>query len=189
VITIIPTAADPTQAPDGQDTIWSWTGISPAHPRVPWSEIGEAAGDAEIARAARYLPGLEERIIDRQVMTPAKFEQRFRSPDGNVYHVDPTATRFGPLRPAHGLAGYRAPIQGLFLSGAGTHPSAGICGVPGRQAARVALRALGESGGRSATRTARAIGGAVERHIIGAHGEGERAGSGGTAARAARAAR
>ncbi len=39
VITILPTAADPSQAPDGQDTLWSWTGIAPAHPRTPWSEL------------------------------------------------------------------------------------------------------------------------------------------------------
>ncbi len=71
-----------------------------------------------------------------QVMTPDDFAERFRTPDGNVYHVDPTSTRFGPLRPALGLSSYRTPVEGLFVSGGGTHPSAGICGVPGQLAAR-----------------------------------------------------
>jgi phytoene dehydrogenase-like protein len=79
-------------------------------------------------------------------MTPDSFAERFRTPDGNVYHVDPTAMRFGPLRPAVGLSGYRGPIDGLYLSGGGTHPSAGICGVPGQLAAREALRDLGSIG-------------------------------------------
>jgi phytoene dehydrogenase-like protein len=75
-------------------------------------------------------------------MTPPKFEERFRAPDGNVYHVDPTAMRFGPLRPGLGFAGYKAPLDGLFLSGGGMHPSAGICGVPGKLAAAAAMKAL-----------------------------------------------
>jgi len=145
VITIIPTAADPTQAPDGQDTIWSWTGIAAAHPKVPWGEVESAAGQREVDRAARYLDGLRELEIARQVMTPPKFEERFRAPDGNVYHVDPTAMRFGPLRPGLGFAGYTAPIEGLFLSGGGMHPSAGICGVPGKLAAAAATKHLAGS--------------------------------------------
>jgi phytoene dehydrogenase-like protein len=75
-------------------------------------------------------------------MTPVDLAERFRAGDGNVYHVDPVATCFGPLRPAAGFAGYRSPVDGLFLSGAGTHASAGICGIPGKQAARSVLRSV-----------------------------------------------
>jgi phytoene dehydrogenase-like protein len=142
MLTIIPTAADPSQAPEGQDTVWSWTGIAAAHPHVPWAEQKDAVGQHEVDRIARFLDGVRELELDRQVMSPADFEERFRSPDGNVYHVDPTALRFGPLRPAHGFAD-GGPLDGLILSGAGTHPSAGICGVPGQLAARAAMKRLG----------------------------------------------
>jgi phytoene dehydrogenase-like protein len=142
-VAIIPTAADPSQAPDGQDTFWFWTGIAPAHPTVPWADQAEVTADRAIAHASRFIDGFDSLTIARQVMTPPKFEERFRAPDGNVYHVDPTATRFGPTRPTVGLAGYKTPIDGLFISGGGTHPSAGICGVPGQLAARVVLKALG----------------------------------------------
>jgi phytoene dehydrogenase-like protein len=145
MITIIPTGADPTQAPEGQDTVWSWTGIAPARPAVPWSEVAAAVAEREIARAARFLGGLGAMEIARQVMTPPDFAARFRVPDGNVYHVDPTAMRFGPLRPAVGFAGFTSPIDGLILSGAGVHPSAGICGVPGKLAAAAALKELGRT--------------------------------------------
>jgi phytoene dehydrogenase-like protein len=57
VITILPTAADPSQAPDGQDTLWSWTGIAPAHPRLPWSELAKPAAEAVHSHASRFLDG------------------------------------------------------------------------------------------------------------------------------------
>jgi phytoene dehydrogenase-like protein len=146
MITIIPTAADPTQAPDGQDTIWSWTGISAAHPRTPWPEVKDAVAQHEIDRAERFLNGAKELEIARQVVSAPDFERRFRSPDGNVYHVDPTALRFGPLRPAIGFSGFNSPIDGLVLSGGGMHPSAGICGIPGKLAATTAARQLNRGG-------------------------------------------
>ena len=43
------------------------------------------------------------------------------------------------LRPSPSLSGYRAPIGGLFLTGAGTHPGGGVTGIPGRNAAAVVL--------------------------------------------------
>jgi phytoene dehydrogenase-like protein len=139
---ILPTGIDPTQAPEGQDTFWFWSGIATAHPHIAWSKLAAPTADKVLARAGKYIDRLDELVIDQRVMTPVDVAERFRSPDGNVYHVDPIATRFGPLRPAAGFAGYKSPVAGLFVSGAGTHPSAGICGVPGKQAARSVLRAL-----------------------------------------------
>ncbi|MCX2929981.1 NAD(P)/FAD-dependent oxidoreductase [Mycobacterium sp. CVI_P3] len=138
---ILPTGMDTSQAPDGQDTFWFWSGISPAHPARPWPELAGPTAQSVLGDVAKYIDGLEKLEIERRVMTPEDIEARFRAPDGNVYHVDPIATRFGPLRPLRGAAGYRTPVDGLFLSGASTHPSAGICGIPGQQAARAVLRA------------------------------------------------
>ncbi|MFC7500786.1 phytoene desaturase family protein [Nocardioides sp. GCM10030258] len=150
---IIPSAADPSQAPEGQDTFWFWTGIAPSNPKTPWSELEETAAEGAINHASKVIEGLRELEIDRQVMTPPKFAERFRVPDGNVYHVDPIATRFGPMRPAPGFSGFTTPVEGLFLSGGGMHPSAGICGTPGKLAAEVAMKALKlKSGGSSPRR-------------------------------------
>ena len=38
--------------------------------------------------------------------------------------------------------GYRTPIEGLYLCGAGTHPGGEVTGAPGHNAARTALRDL-----------------------------------------------
>ena len=61
------------------------------------------------------------------------------------------------FRPAPGLAGYRTPIGGLFLSGAGTHPGGGVTGRPGRNAAVVVLDALGVARGDRARRWRRRL--------------------------------
>jgi phytoene dehydrogenase-like protein len=150
---ILPTGMDPSQAPNGQDTFWFWSGITPVNPTRPWPDIVGPTADKVLEHAAKYIHGLTEFQIDRRHQSPEDIEARFRSPHGNVYHVDPIATRFGPLRPASGFAGYRTPVEGLFISGGGTHPSAGICGIPGQQAARAVLRA------RRATVIGRIVGG------------------------------
>jgi len=71
---------------------------------------------------------------------------RFHAIDGSVYHVDPVITRFGPRKPALGFAGYSTPVPGLFLTGSGTHPVAGISGIPGRNAAMTMLRTFNKNG-------------------------------------------
>ena len=147
-IAILPTATDPSQAPAGKDTFWWWTGIAAAHPRESWKTLGERAANDVIKDVAAHLDSIDELEIGRQVLTPDDIAVRFRAPDGNVYHVDANMTRFGPLRPAPGFGGYRTPVPGLFLSGAGTHPSAGICGVPGQLAARAVLRDFKKHDGR-----------------------------------------
>jgi phytoene dehydrogenase-like protein len=141
-LSVIPTAIDPTQAPEGQDTLWIWSGVVPNQSREPWESVRDRVGDAILADCADYYDGIEELIIDHTVLTPGDVATRFNVSDGNVYHVDPSLMRFGPLRPAQGLADYASPVQGLFLGGGGMHPSAGICGLPGQLAARTMIRKL-----------------------------------------------
>ena len=48
-------------------------------------------------------------------------------------------------RPLPGWSDYRTPIEGLYLCGAGTHPSTWgeVTGAPGHNAAHVVLEELG----------------------------------------------
>jgi phytoene dehydrogenase-like protein len=141
----IPTALDPTQAPDGQDTLWIWSGVVPVDSRADWDAAGDAVARRIIADCADYYEGIEDLIIDKQVLTPRDIAGRFHVSDGNVFHVDPSLQRFGPSRPALGLADYATPLPGLFLGSGGMHPSAGICGIPGQLSARSVLRSLDRS--------------------------------------------
>ncbi|MGU3651015.1 phytoene desaturase family protein [Mycolicibacterium sp. A43C] len=142
-ISIVPTAIDPTQAPEGQDTVWVWSGIVPSKPRTPWADVRDKVGDQVVDECAKYYDGFRDLEIGRRVFSAPDLEERFNVPDGNVYHVDPFLLRFGPTRPAFGFGSYDTPVPGLYLSGAGTHPTGGISGIPGQQAA---IRLLKKSG-------------------------------------------
>jgi phytoene dehydrogenase-like protein len=139
-IGIVPTAIDPTQAPAGQDTFWLWSGITPANPAEKWEDVRERVGDSVLTECAAYYEGLDELEIGRRVFSAPDLEERFHVPGGNVYHVDPVAFRFGPMRPAPGFGSYETPVPGLWLSGAGTHPTGGISGIPGQVAAKTLIK-------------------------------------------------
>lgn len=137
---ISPTHVDASQAPEGQDTLWLWSGVVPVDPRVSWDEMREEIGNRVLTDAARYYEGLDQLEIAREVLSGPDLERRFNAPAGNVYHVDPLPSRFGPLRPALGFGGYKTPVDGLYLSGASTHPTGGVCALPGKLAAETLLR-------------------------------------------------
>jgi phytoene dehydrogenase-like protein len=140
---IAPTSVDPTMAPAGEDTFWMWSGVIPVTPREPWENVRKEIGDRVLKDCAQYYTGLDSLEIDRLVLGGPDIEKRFNAPAGNVYHVDPMMSRFGPMRPAQGLGSYRTPIDGLYLSGAGTHPTGGVCALPGKLAAQTLLKDLG----------------------------------------------
>ena len=144
---ISPTHVDPTQAPEGQDTLWLWSGVIPVHPRVPWEEVRDEIGQKVLADAATYYDGLDSLEIGREVLGGPDLEKRFNAPAGNVYHVDPLPSRFGPLKPALGFGAYETPVDGLFLSGASTHPTGGVCALPGKLAAETLLRRAARAAG------------------------------------------
>jgi phytoene dehydrogenase-like protein len=134
--TAVPTGLDPSQAPKGQDTLYLWVNPMPLAPAEDWEKVA----DAVVNRAAEYYEGIEELEIDRAWETPDQRAARLRVSGGCVYHVDMTMFRMGPLRPALGLAGFKTPLPGFYLGGAGCHPSGAVTGIPGRLAARELLR-------------------------------------------------
>jgi phytoene dehydrogenase-like protein len=135
-------------APPGRDTWWFWSGLVPSKPNESWDVVREKIASRVLADCAQYYEGLDSLEIARRTLTPFDIQQRFGAPDGNVYHVDPIVSRFGPARPAIGLGGYKTPVPGLYLSGSGTHPIAGINGMPGMNAAKTLIKNLKREDGR-----------------------------------------
>ena len=91
---------------------------------------------------ARFVePGALDSIENWRVMTPESYEAEFLMHRGHTpsYAATPLATLIGRDR-AH--TRYRTPIAGLYLSGAGTFPGAGIFGAAGRNTAAVVRRDL-----------------------------------------------
>ncbi|MBJ8345203.1 NAD(P)/FAD-dependent oxidoreductase [Antrihabitans sp. YC2-6] len=143
-------AFDPSMSPKGKDLWWFWTGLTPSIPRDGWDVARKEITESVIRDAEQYYKGVESLEIARRPLALPDIEERFWAIDGSVYHVDPTITRFGPNKPVAGFAGYKTPVDGLFLTGSGTHPVAGISGMPGQNAARTMLKqfAREDRGGR-----------------------------------------
>jgi phytoene dehydrogenase-like protein len=139
----VPTAVDPGQAPDGQDVYYAYAPAAPIAPADPGPAGAEQAAKVILTRSAAFYDHLPELELGRFVELPADIAARTRSTNGSILHVDFALLRSGPLRPARGFGGYETPVAGLFITGAGSHPGAGVSGEPGRLAARRILATLG----------------------------------------------
>lgn len=134
------TGIDTSQAPDGMDTLYLAAPTMPLHPADDWdAQLTGTATHAMLEQARTYYDGLDQEI-GRVIETPPDLINRLRTGNGCLFHVDFSPFRSGPLRPAFGVGGYRAPVERLYLSGAGTHPGGGVSGLPGRLAAQQVIR-------------------------------------------------
>jgi phytoene dehydrogenase-like protein len=140
---VLVNAADPSQSPEGQDSLYLFATNMPLHPEGGWPQWEEKAANTIVERAAQFYDGAAELEIGRWVETPELAAQRTGVTNGTAMHVDHLLFSQGPLRPALGLGGTKLPVEGLVLGGAGTHPGGGVSGIPGRRAARTVLRQNG----------------------------------------------
>lgn len=128
----IPTAMDPSQAPEGQDVAYLYPVAMPVAPTGGWDSIREEVGQLVIDQASEYVDGLKEMEIARRVEVSPDWAARYNVLNGCVVHVDTMPTRSGSMRPAAGLGGGKLPVEGLYLGGAGNPPGGGVNGLPGR---------------------------------------------------------
>jgi len=143
---VVPTMRDPSMAPPGHHTVWieffapyqienaEGTGLN----GTGWTdELKHKVADRCIDKLAEYAPNIKNAIIGRRVESPAELGERLGAFKGNCYHIDMTLDQMIFFRPLPELANYKTPIDGLYLTGAGTHPGGSISGMPGRNTARV----------------------------------------------------
>ena len=131
----VPSAADPSQAPAGEDIAYLYPVAMPVNPREGWHAIRDRVAQQVIDHSGDYMDGLTTQEIARRVEASPDLAKRLNVPNGCVVHVDTATTRASLMRPAVGLGGDTLPVAGLFLGGAGNHPGGGINGLPGRIAA------------------------------------------------------
>ena len=123
-----PTVTDPSAAPEGDDTFYV---LSP----VPHLGHSDSEKWADIERQYRVrltkaleeqlLPGFSSRVTASEVFTPETFQDRYLSPYGSGFSIEPRILQSAWFRP-HNVS---EELKGLFLTGAGTHPGAGLPGV------------------------------------------------------------
>ena len=135
----VPSALDSSLAPPGRHVVTLGVRSQPYRlAGTDWDEQREPVADRIIEELATMAPNLPGSVIARQVLTPLDLERTLSLTGGHHLHGDMSPDQLGPLRPALGLGGYRTPIAGLYLCGAGTHPGGGVTGANGRNcAARV----------------------------------------------------
>ncbi len=138
---VIPSLVDPSMAPLGKHVMSIFVQYAPYDlAEGTWNEQRDAFGDAVIDTLAQYAPGLPDRILHRQVMTPWDLEQQIGLTQGNIFHGELTLEQLFFLRPVAGYGDFRTPLRRLYLCGSGVHPGGGIMGAPGQLAAQRVLR-------------------------------------------------
>jgi phytoene dehydrogenase-like protein len=139
----IQTASEPELAPADKHTLSIFAQYAPySLADGTWDERREEIGDLVIGTLERYAPGLSNLIEDRLVLGPPDLEQRFGLTGGNIFHGEILPEWLFDRRPSATWHRYRAPLPGLYLCGSGTHPGGGVCGAPGKNAARAVLEDL-----------------------------------------------
>ena len=122
-----PSVTDPSVAPEGDDTFYV---LSPVphlgHGGVDWATEADAY-KAKMLKVLedQLLPGLGSKIATEQVFTPETFRDRYLSPHGSGFSIEPRILQSAWFRP-HNVS---EEAEGLYLVGAGTHPGAGVPGV------------------------------------------------------------
>lgn len=105
-----------------------------------WDIARESVADHIIATVDNYAPGFAKSVLGRQVLSPLDLERKFALVGGDIFHGRMSLDQLFSARPVLGHGNYRAPIKGLYMCGAGTHPGGGVTGAPGHNAASIILK-------------------------------------------------
>ncbi|MDQ4132235.1 MAG: NAD(P)/FAD-dependent oxidoreductase [Actinomycetota bacterium] len=134
-----PSAIDPSLAPPGHHTVYLACPAAPSRLDGGWAARREEFVEQCLATVERRAPGFRASIRGLSAWTPDDMERVERWPGGHPMYLDIALDQLGAFRPTKRLGGWRTPVTGLYVSGAGTNPTGGIAGTPGRQAARALL--------------------------------------------------
>ncbi|MDQ3941258.1 MAG: NAD(P)/FAD-dependent oxidoreductase, partial [Actinomycetota bacterium] len=136
----IQSASEPELAPRGKHTLSVFAQYAPYElSDGTWDQRRDEIGDLVLATLETYAPGLTDLVEDRLVLGPPDLEERFALTGGNIFHGELLPDWLFDKRPATTWHRYRTPLPGLYLCGSGAHPGGGVCGAPGRNAARAVV--------------------------------------------------
>ncbi|MGB0084893.1 MAG: phytoene desaturase family protein [Rhodomicrobiaceae bacterium] len=121
-----PTATDPSFAPAGCDSFYALCPVPNLNAAIDWREEAPRLRNRIVeALDSTILPGLRETITAELILTPADFKEQYLSYQGSGFSIAPYFTQSAWFRFHNCAEG----IEGLYLTGAGTHPGAGMPGV------------------------------------------------------------
>jgi phytoene dehydrogenase-like protein len=123
---------DPTRAPDGQHTLWTYCHV-PARSSLDMT-------DAIEDQIERFAPGFKDTIVSRATKTAVQMEQWNPSYLGGDISNGQASLWQMLARPVPRWNTYRTPVRGVYMASSATPPGPAVHGMCGDLAARVALR-------------------------------------------------
>jgi phytoene desaturase len=115
---------DPALRPDDEHEAWFvLVNAPPQGAGTDWTAPGAADRYADRVLAVMAARGLDvrDRVLWREIRTPADLERATGTPGGSIYGTSSNGARAAFLRPAN-----RSPVGGLFLVGGSSHPGGGL---------------------------------------------------------------
>jgi phytoene dehydrogenase-like protein len=140
----LPSSVDPTLAPNGKHILSLETRYTPykLSNGADWDDTKEQVADELLDIYSEYAPNVKKLVLKKYSASPIDWERDLNLPKGNFFHVDMSIDQMFNLRPGAHMAQYKTPIEGLYITGAGTHPGGGVSGLPGYNASRTILGEL-----------------------------------------------
>jgi phytoene dehydrogenase-like protein len=130
VLLVQPTLFDPSRAPAGKHTVWTYCHVPNGStvdmlPRI-------------VQQLERFAPGFRDRVLAHHVTTPADLERANANLVGGDIGSGASTLRQLFLRPTWRM--YQTPARGVYICSAATPPGVGVHGMCGYWAAQLALR-------------------------------------------------
>ncbi len=144
LVVMTPSSVDPTIVPPGKHSLYIWAQYHPYKlaSGESWDSIREREADKLLNTLTEYAPNVARAVTHRYIQTPLDLERNVGLLKGNIMHIDMSLDQMFMFRPLPELSGYRTPIEGLYLTGASTHPGGGVSGASGRSAAQTVMSDL-----------------------------------------------
>ncbi len=138
---VIPTTLDRTLNPDGPHIFSLFTQWVPeTWADEPHTAELDAYADRMIELYDAVAPNFKASVVARDVVGPHQMQEEYGLVGGNIFHGELSLEQLFHMRPAPGYADYRSPVAGHYNASSATHGGGGVCGIPGLQAARAAIK-------------------------------------------------
>jgi phytoene dehydrogenase-like protein len=131
VLAVQPCAADPSRAPEGRHILWAYC-------HVPNGSAADMTTAIE-NQVERFAPGFRGLIIARAAHDTAAMEQHNENLVGGDIAGGYSGLSQFVSRPVLSARPWRTPLPGVYLCSGSTPPGAGVHGMGGLHAARLAL--------------------------------------------------
>lgn len=104
-----------------------------------WDDVKDEVAAMIVDTIDQYAPNFKRSVLGLQIKTPLDIERDLGMVGGDIFHGNLHLDQLYSMRPVPGYAGYKMPVNNLYLCGAGAHPGGGVSGLPGHHAARKML--------------------------------------------------